>query len=129
MNAWTWVNQSPCTIVVHSSAIPTVTDFFLKTKKKVKAVSAMLCGMVLQHSRCCKIKQDTTSSIQLHRKCLLLSNSLSSNTLNMSNKQELEVMVYLENHDLIVVTVRWWMHNWSRTIEAYKLFRRDKQGR
>jgi len=50
----------------------------------------------------------------------------------MGNKQgELETMVPLENFDLIAITGTWWddSHNWNTTIEGYKLFRRDRQGR
>lgn len=49
----------------------------------------------------------------------------------MGNKQVLEAMVHLENCDLIGVIERWWdeLHNWSKTVEGYKLFGRDRQGR
>lgn len=50
----------------------------------------------------------------------------------MGNKQrELETMVPLENFDLIAIKGIWWedSHDWNTTIEGYKLFRRDRQGR
>ena len=39
--------------------------------------------------------------------------------------------MHLENYDLIAVAETWWedSHNWNTTIEGYKLFRRDRQGR
>lgn len=40
-------------------------------------------------------------------------------------------MVQLENCDIIAITEIQWdeSHNWSTTVKAYKLFRRDMQGR
>ena len=47
----------------------------------------------------------------------------------MGNKEELETVRHLENHDLIAVTEKWDdSGNWNTTIEGYKLFRSDRQG-
>ncbi|KAK4828900.1 hypothetical protein QYF61_001458 [Mycteria americana] len=50
----------------------------------------------------------------------------------MGNKQEdLEAIVQQENYDMVAIMETWWddSHNWSVTIDGYKLFRRDRQGR
>lgn len=46
-----------------------------------------------------------------------------------SKKEALETVVPLETFDLIAIMETWWddSYNWNTTIEAYKLFRRDRQ--
>jgi len=48
----------------------------------------------------------------------------------MRNKQELET-VHMKYCDLIAIMETWWdyLQNWNITIEDYKLFRSDRQGR
>lgn len=54
---------------------------------------------------------------------------LCTNARSVGNKEELETVRHLENHDLISVTEKWDdSGNWNTTIEGYKLFRSDRQG-
>ena len=49
----------------------------------------------------------------------------------MGNKQEeLEAIVQQENYDIAAITETWWdnSHDWSDTMDGYKLFGRDRQG-
>lgn len=46
----------------------------------------------------------------------------------MSNEQEeLETTLLLESYDLVALTEMWWdeSHDWTVTIDGYRLFRRD----
>ncbi|PKU47468.1 rna-directed dna polymerase from mobile element jockey-like [Limosa lapponica baueri] len=55
-----------------------------------------------------------------------------TNTHSMGNKQEkLEAIVWHESYDVVAVTETWWdeSNDWSATMDGYKLFRRDRQGR
>lgn len=50
----------------------------------------------------------------------------------MGNKQEeMVILVELESCDLIAISETWWgeSYNWKTTVEGYKLFRRNRQGR
>jgi len=61
-----------------------------------------------------------------HMKCLYM------NTCIMGNKQEeLEATMLLESYNLIAITETWWneSHDWSVALDAYRLFRRERQGK
>ncbi|XP_063208520.1 E3 ubiquitin-protein ligase RNF135 isoform X3 [Chroicocephalus ridibundus] len=61
-----------------------------------------------------------------HLKCI------STNACSMHKKQgELEAMMHQGNYDIVAITETWWdaSHDWSATIDGYKLFRRDRQER
>ncbi|PKU36060.1 adaptin ear-binding coat-associated protein 1 [Limosa lapponica baueri] len=50
----------------------------------------------------------------------------------MGNKQEdLEAIVWHESYDVVAIMETWWdeSNDWSVTMDGYKLFRRDRQGR
>ncbi|KAK4811052.1 hypothetical protein QYF61_016338 [Mycteria americana] len=75
------------------------------------------------HKGCSSMKE-TRVTAQL--KCLY------TNARSMGNKQEeLEAIVHHENCDMVAITETWWedSHNWSATMDGYKLFRRDRRGR
>ncbi|KAJ7424125.1 nipped-b-like protein [Pitangus sulphuratus] len=44
---------------------------------------------------------------------------------------QLEATVLLERYDLVAITEIWWdeSHDWSVTIDGYRLFRRDRGGK
>lgn len=47
----------------------------------------------------------------------------------MGRKQEeLKAIVHQENYHIVVITETWWdsLHDWSTSVDGYKLFRRDK---
>ncbi|PKU38714.1 nipped-b-like protein [Limosa lapponica baueri] len=55
-----------------------------------------------------------------------------TNARSMNNKQgELEAMMHQENYDIVAIAETWWdaSHDWSATIEGYKVFRRGRQER
>lgn len=55
-----------------------------------------------------------------------------TNARSMGNKQkELETTVHQQNYGIVAVMETWCddLHNWSATMDDYKLFKRDRQGR
>jgi len=57
---------------------------------------------------------------------------LYTNARSMGNKQkEVEATVLPESYDPIALTGTWWdeSHDWSVTINYYRLFRRDRRGK
>ena len=48
-----------------------------------------------------------------------------------SNHKELETCVQLQGYDLVGITKMWWdgSHDWSVTMEKYRLVRKDRLGR
>ena len=50
----------------------------------------------------------------------------------MRNKQEeLEALAQSQSYDIIGISETWWEEtcDWSVTMDGYRLFRRDRQGR
>lgn len=57
---------------------------------------------------------------------------ISTNACSMGNKQgELEAIVHQENCGTAAIAETWWdvLRDWSASINAYKLFVRDRQGK
>jgi len=55
-----------------------------------------------------------------------------TNACSMGNKQEeLEDIVGQDSYDLVAITETWWNDScdWSASMDGYKLFRRDRQGK
>ena len=55
-----------------------------------------------------------------------------TNARSLGNKQEeLELRAQSESYDIIGVTETWWdnSHDWRITMDGYRLFRKDRQGR
>ena len=78
----------------------------------------------LKGIKVCSSKKVTQPTAQL--KCLY------TNAHSMGNKQEeLEATMLLESYDVVAITETWWdeSHDWSATIDGYRLFRRDRQGK
>ncbi|TRZ08903.1 hypothetical protein HGM15179_018207, partial [Zosterops borbonicus] len=58
--------------------------------------------------------------------------SIYTNARSMGNKQkELEATVHQQNYDIVAIMETWCddLHNWSATMDDYKPFKRDRQGR
>lgn len=68
----------------------------------------------------------TSQHLTFQLKCL------HTKAYSMGNKQEeVESMVQVENYELIAIKETWWneSHEWNTTLQCYKLFRWDRQGR
>ncbi|KAK4826412.1 hypothetical protein QYF61_008945 [Mycteria americana] len=55
-----------------------------------------------------------------------------TNARSLGNKQEeLELYAHSESYDIVGVTETWWdnSHAWRITMDSYRLFRKDRQGR
>jgi len=55
-----------------------------------------------------------------------------TNAHGMGNKQEeLEAIVQHDSYNLAAITETWWddSYDWTASVDGYKLFRRDRQGR
>ena len=55
-----------------------------------------------------------------------------TNAHSLGNKQEeLELRAQSEGYDIMGVTETWWdnSHDWGITMDSYRLFRKDRQGK